>query len=128
MEVGGWEYGLISHTFSQYVPAMALKIAQENAAGSVPRVPLAGIAVGDGLVDPLNMVTGYPELVFQFGLADAAQKLVLESYATNFASAVETGDNLEAYRQFDLMINGDTLGPSYYTNITQIGYFRYICY
>jgi hypothetical protein len=70
------------------------------------------------------MVTGYPELVNQFGLADSAQKLVLESYATNFANAVKTGDYLEAYRQFDQMINGDTLGPSYYTNITQIGYFR----
>ena len=108
----------------KYVPAMALRIAEENAEGNVPRVPLAGIAVGDGLVDPLNMVTGYPDLVYQFGLADSAQKSVLESYATNFASAVKSGDNLEAYRQFDLMINGDTLGPSYYTNITQIGYFR----
>jgi carboxypeptidase C (cathepsin A) len=108
----------------KYVPAMALRIAQKNSAGSLPRVPLAGIAVGDGLVDPLNMVTGYPELVYQFGLADSSQKLVLESYATNFANAVKTGDNLEAYRQFDLMINGDTLGPSYYSNITQIGYFR----
>ena len=65
---------------------MALKIAQENAAGSVPRVPLAGIAVGDGLVDPLNMVTGYPELVFQFGLADAAQKLVLHPPKKNVMS------------------------------------------
>jgi vitellogenic carboxypeptidase-like protein len=108
----------------KYVPAMALRIAQKNSAGSLPRVPLVGIAVGDGLVDPLNMVTGYPELVYQFGLADSSQKLVLESYATNFANAVKTGDNLEAYRQFDLMINGDTLGPSYYSNITQIGYFR----
>jgi vitellogenic carboxypeptidase-like protein len=108
----------------KYVPAMALRIAQKNAAGSLPRVPIAGIAVGDGLVDPLNMVTGYPELVYQFGLADSAQKLVLDSYATNFANAVNAGDRIEAYRQFDMMMNGDTLGPSYYTNITQIGYFR----
>jgi vitellogenic carboxypeptidase-like protein len=108
----------------KYVPAMALRIAQKNSAGFLPRVPLVGIAVGDGLVDPLNMVTGYPDLLFQFGLADSAQKLVLESYAANFASAVESGDYMEGYRQFDLMINGDTLGPSYYTNITQIGYFR----
>jgi vitellogenic carboxypeptidase-like protein len=108
----------------KYIPAMALRIAQKNSAGSVPKVPLVGIAVGDGLVDPLNMVAGYPDLIFQFGLADSAQKVVLESYSANFASAVESGDYLEAYRQFDLMINGDTLGPSYYTNITQIGYFR----
>lgn len=128
----------------KYVPAMALRISQKNSAGFLPRVPLVGIAVGDGLVDPLNMVTGYPDLLFQFALADSAQKLVLESYATNFASSVESGDYMEAYRQFDLMINvtplpppttptdlpiilelqGDTLGPSYYTNITQIGYFR----
>jgi vitellogenic carboxypeptidase-like protein len=108
----------------KYVPAMALKIAEMNSAGSQPRVPLAGIAVGDGLVDPLNMVTGYPELLFQFGLADSSQRVVLDSYAANFANAVKSGDNLEAYRQFDLMINGDTLGPSFYTNITEIGYFR----
>ncbi len=109
----------------KYVPAMALRIAEKNAAGSLPTIPLAGVAVGDGLVDPLNMVTGYPDLLFQFGLADAAQKLVLEAYAASFASAVKSGDYMEAYRQFDLMINGDTLGPSYYTNITQIGYFRF---
>ncbi len=95
----------------KYVPAMALRISQKNSAGFLPRVPLVGIAVGDGLVDPLNMVTGYPDLLFQFALADSAQKLVLESYATNFASSVESGDYMEAYRQFDLMINVTPLPP-----------------
>ena len=48
------------------MPAIAAYIHEENSAsrdGSV-HIPLAGIAVGDGWIDPVNMVPGYPDLVW----------------------------------------------------------------
>ena len=37
-------------------------------------IPLAGIAIGDGWVDPIRQMAGYPELMFAFGLADVEQR------------------------------------------------------
>ena len=37
-------------------------------------IPLAGIAVGDGWVDPVNMIPAYPDMVFNMGMCDASEK------------------------------------------------------
>ena len=39
-----------------------------------PLIPLAGIAVGDGWVDPVNMIPAYPNMVFNMGMADDSEK------------------------------------------------------
>lgn len=42
------------------------------------RINLAGVAIGDGWIDPVNMIPAYPNLMFNLGLADAKQKAVIQ--------------------------------------------------
>jgi carboxypeptidase C (cathepsin A) len=41
-----------------YVPASAFTVMTNNAAGVLPRINLAGIAIGNGFVAPYEMVGG----------------------------------------------------------------------
>ncbi|CAI8028488.1 Probable serine carboxypeptidase CPVL, partial [Geodia barretti] len=59
----------------KYVPAIAYKIHQENQGTPKVKINLRGVAIGDGLVDPVNMFNGYGDLVFQFGMVDEMKKL-----------------------------------------------------
>ena len=58
-----------------YVPSISYKIHMENNkiaaaeghAGQIPIV-LGGLAIGDGWIDPINMVQGYPAMMSSFGM------------------------------------------------------------
>eukprot|EP00854_Cymbomonas_tetramitiformis_P015290 gene15290-18092_t len=43
-------------------------------------IPLKGIAVGDGWVDPVEQMGGYPEMMYSLGLADDLQRAKIEEY------------------------------------------------
>ncbi|ENN74986.1 hypothetical protein YQE_08443, partial [Dendroctonus ponderosae] len=51
----------------KYVPAIAHTIHQNNAAAEL-RINLQGLLIGDGLSDPVNMVRGYGQYLYQIGL------------------------------------------------------------
>lgn len=128
-----------------YVPAIAYKIRfpngegeekPENDDGNV-EIPLAGIAIGDGWVDPVNMVPQYANLMSVLGLADGDQVNVIENYVSALANvncilsipfflplpltlfsspyskqdqivaAIEEEDYEHAFRVWDKMLNGD---------------------
>jgi len=71
--VTGESYG------GHYVPSISYKIHQENAAiaagtaeestdyGAPVTIPLKGLAVGDGWIDPVVQITGYPDMMFNLG-------------------------------------------------------------
>jgi len=46
-----------------YAPALAYHIQQQNKAGAGNPIELAGVMIGDGLVDPANQYPSYPEYV-----------------------------------------------------------------
>ena len=48
---------------------MSHKIHTENKAGSSPKMPLMGLAIGDGLCDPVHQID-YADFMFQTGLLD----------------------------------------------------------
>ena len=74
---------------SAYIHQRNLKL-QNGAA----KIPLAGMAIGDGWIDPVNMVPGdhatiisspvdrilaaYPEMVYNFGMCDESEKAVIQ--------------------------------------------------
>jgi vitellogenic carboxypeptidase-like protein len=82
-------------------------------------IPLRGIAVGDGWIDPINMIGGYPEMMFNFGLADSKQKKVIQDYCDRTVQLIQKNQMKEAFDVWDEMLNGDIYPyPNYFHNIT----------
>lgn len=66
-----------------YVPALAHMIHERNTEISKSNltdgvVPLAGIAIGDGWVDPVHQIPVYPELMYNLGLVNRKQRRVVQ--------------------------------------------------
>ena len=61
--VTGESYG------GKYVPAISYKIHTMNSEGDNPPMPLAGLAIGDGLCDPIRQMD-YGDFLFQVGFVD----------------------------------------------------------
>ena len=63
-----------------YIPAFGFRIHQHNAGldrGNPAYIPLQGLAIGDGWIDPINMVPQYPAMLEAMGLIDSAQQKVI---------------------------------------------------
>ena len=43
-------------------------------------VPLAGMAIGDGWIDPVNMIPAYPSMLYNLGLVDERERATVQSY------------------------------------------------
>lgn len=115
-----------------YVPAFASHIHQANImieneqhvfVPNLPtnavRLPLAGAAIGDGWVDPVNMVGGYAELLHSLSLVNLEQRTRIESYQDSMLSSIFEERFYDAFCAWDEMLNGDVFPhPSYFHNIT----------
>jgi len=106
-----------------YVPAFGARILAHNAlvaAGrTTPSIPLKGVAIGDGWIDPVHMIPGYPELVRNLGLASDAEVRVVKGYCDRAVNFINSGDMLSAFGVWDEMLNGDVFPyPNYFHNIT----------
>lgn len=106
-----------------YVPAMGAYIHEQNIKEGADRkgalIPLAGIAVGDGWIDPVNMIPGYPNMVFNMGMADDSEKAKIQDYCDRSVALINKGDMAGAFNVWDQMLNGD-IWPyaNYFHNIT----------
>jgi len=105
-----------------YLPAFGNAIHQHNAAlepSSPTYIPLVGLAIGDGWIDPINMVPEYPAMLKGMGLIDSAQQKVFESYCARITAAIKAKYMSTAFAIWDEMINGD-LFPynSLFLNVT----------
>lgn len=78
-----------------YVPAIGWKITSENAAaaagkGAGPHINLKGIAIGNGLVEPLTQYGAYADFAFSNGLISKVQKdTVNAAYTAGCAPAIK---------------------------------------
>ena len=79
----------------KYVPAISYKIHQENLSGSKPKMPLKGLAIGDGLCDPINQLD-YGEFLFQTGLLDEGDSRTADIIAALGKEAIEKKQWAEA--------------------------------
>jgi len=102
-----------------YVPAIGAYIHEQNTKKENKMIPLAGIAVGDGWVDPVNMIPAYPDMVFNMGMCDASEKAKIADYCQRSVAMIEKGDMSGAFNVWDQMLNGD-IWPyaNYFHNIT----------
>jgi len=103
-----------------YLPAFAFHIVSVNSKlAPESRVPLKGVAIGDGWIDPINMLPAYAPMLLSMGLAGAKEAAVLKDYTDRIGAAIEATQMELAFRIWDEMINGD-LFPygSYFYNLT----------
>ncbi|XP_065897205.1 probable serine carboxypeptidase CPVL isoform X2 [Dysidea avara] len=102
----------------KYVPALAYKIHQSNPTAQL-KINMKGVAIGDGLCDPINMVVGYADLMQQFSLADSVQAEYVRKQTDAAVAEINAGNFVQAFETFDALLNGDLIPyPSYFYNIT----------
>uniref|UniRef100_A0A0K8SQH3 Carboxypeptidase n=1 Tax=Lygus hesperus TaxID=30085 RepID=A0A0K8SQH3_LYGHE len=110
----------------KYVPAVAYTIHINNP-NAVQKINLKGVAIGDGLVDPVNMLL-YGQYLFQHGLIDSQALAAFESAQNTIMSNIQAGNFTEAFLNFDKLLNGDlTPYHTLFLNTTGLSsYFNYV--
>lgn len=82
-------------------------------------IPLAGMAIGDGWIDPVNMIPAYPEMIYSFGLCDENEKAKIQEYCDRSVSLIQAGKMLDAFNVWDEFLNGDVWPyGNYFHNIS----------
>ena len=90
-------------TFAPQVPSIGAYIVRENQKVRTKlsdslHLPLAGVAIGDGWVDPVRQIDAYPEMMFGQGMISSAQKMTIRQYCDEAIEAIEQGDMVGALR------------------------------
>ena len=100
----------------KYLPALGYKILTENAnPNRAVTINLKGLAIGDGLTDPITQVTAYADILFNVGMADESQRAYMYSCQNNIVSLIKQQKWAAASQAFSDLVNGP---PDYYSNIT----------
>ncbi|KAK7080870.1 hypothetical protein SK128_028085 [Halocaridina rubra] len=110
----------------KYVPALTYTIHQNNPNATL-KINLKGMAIGDGLCDPVSM-TDYGDFLYQIGLIDDIDLQYFKEQSSLAVKYIEDEKWLDAFKVFDSLLNGDKTGyPSYFTNVTGLTYyFNYV--
>jgi len=112
-----------------YVPGFAAYIHEHNARirregrrggrADAVHIPLAGMAIGDGWIDPVNMLPAYPDMIYNFGLCDENEKAKIQDYCDRTVAFIQQGKMLEAFDVWDQFLNGDVWPyGNYFHNIS----------
>ncbi|KAE9539545.1 hypothetical protein AGLY_004797 [Aphis glycines] len=81
------------------------------------------VAIGNGLVDPLNQLF-YSEYLHKYGLIDENGKRIFEQYESTVRAQILAGDYMEAFRTYDEMLNGRLYQyPTLIKNLTGMQYY-----
>jgi vitellogenic carboxypeptidase-like protein len=115
----------------KYVPSIAYKIHTSNAmlkdaldAGidisafnpvvindgfntNAVSLPFRGLAVGDGWIDPVEMIPAYPEMMYNMGLIDVRQRRIAQEYCDKTVRFIKQQEMLNAFDVWDQFLNGD---------------------
>ena len=70
-------------------------------------LPLRGMAIGDGWIDPVNMIPAYPAMIYNLGLCDEAERARIQDYCDRTVSYIQQGKMKEAFDVWDKFLNGD---------------------
>lgn len=94
-----------------YVPAISYYIHEQNkkTGADAPRVriPFRGCAVGDGWIDPVEMLPAYPDMLYNQGSIDESEKAQITALVTDAAQKIRDGDYKGSFDVWDKMLNGD---------------------
>ncbi|XP_046585302.1 probable serine carboxypeptidase CPVL isoform X4 [Haliotis rubra] len=102
----------------KYVPAISYKIHMENPTAKV-KINFKGMAIGDGLCDPITMFPKYADFMFNIGVLDESERDYFQSQSDLAVKAMQQQRFGDAFKVFDELLNGDlTQGPPYFQNVT----------
>jgi len=102
----------------KYVPAISHKIHTMNKQGSLPKIPLKGLAIGDGLCDPMHQWE-YGDYAYQTGLVSAWDRDILHNMSATAKKYLSEGETslFDAVRTFgqmnDLIVQKSNLSFEY---------------
>ena len=82
----------------KYVPSISAYIHAMNLDNPKVRIRLAGLSVGDGLMDPITQVPGYGELLFNEGMASYDELLYWQKQEAQIVKLLQAGQNDEAFK------------------------------
>jgi vitellogenic carboxypeptidase-like protein len=108
LDVGLWVTG--ESYGGHYVPAISYYIHQKNKDAASPpkvRIPLLGCAIGDGWIDPVNMLPGYPDMLYNQGLLSEPERATVAQMSDEAAALIVAGNYKESFDVWDKMLNGD---------------------
>jgi vitellogenic carboxypeptidase-like protein len=95
---------------------------QENQNAQI-KINLMGMAIGDGLCDPVTM-TNYGDYLFEVGMIGYKERTHFEEVAKNARENIRQGNWRIASELFDELLDGDLTGaPSYFKNVTGSDYY-----
>lgn len=109
----------------KYVPAIGHAIMLHNDKSEL-KINLQGLAIGNGLCDPINQ-GDYGAMLYQIGLLDTDGRKMFEKYETKAREFIKANKFDEAYEIFDLLLSSDLQNvPPLFKNLT--GYDNYFNY
>ncbi|XP_060850109.1 venom serine carboxypeptidase-like [Rhopalosiphum padi] len=97
----------------KYVPAVSYAIHQNNAGARV-KINLKGLAIGNGLIDPVNQMV-YADYLYERGLIDNTNRQIMEKMSDDARELIAAGNYTGA---FDAM----STPLSMYTKLTGLQY------
>jgi vitellogenic carboxypeptidase-like protein len=93
------EFYIMGESYAgKYIPSLAQRMLEESVA-HVPK--LAGIAIGNGMVDPITQVGVYADFAFNTQLVDAQQASELRKQQQQAAELIRAGKYVEANNMWD---------------------------
>jgi len=88
-----------------YIPAISKRIIESNKQGKNPKVPLAGVGIGNGFVDPVHQLAENALFAYALGLTDDVQRAKIEFYQLQGVSNIQRGRWLDAQSDFDRVMD-----------------------
>ncbi|RXG73445.1 putative serine carboxypeptidase CPVL [Armadillidium vulgare] len=110
----------------KYVPAITYTIHKNNPT-AIKKMNLKGMAIGDGLCDPISM-TDYGDFLYQLGLLDQHGRTYFKEQGQLVINYIQNKEWTKAFKVFDTLLNGDTIGSkSYFYNVTGLSnYYNFL--
>nr|XP_022917735.1 venom serine carboxypeptidase [Onthophagus taurus] len=110
----------------KYVPAVSYTIHKNNPSAKL-KINLKGLAIGNGLCDPINQLK-YSDYLYQIGLIDINAKKLVQDYEAKGVELMKNKKWIEAFHLFDNLLNGDLNNhTSIFKNITGFdNYYNYL--
>ncbi|KAF6214657.1 hypothetical protein GE061_009400 [Apolygus lucorum] len=101
----------------KYLPALGITIHNKNPDADV-KLNLQGIAIGNGWIDPINMMD-FGDIMYYTGLLDMKGRKVFNAERDKVLQLMRSGNRKEAFSTYDKWILGDfTPYPTLYKNLT----------
>ncbi|GAU99438.1 hypothetical protein RvY_10443 [Ramazzottius varieornatus] len=106
----------------KYVPALGYTVHMNNQKSKL-KLPFKGVAIGNGWVDPENMLD-YGDLLYNIGMADDKERDYINAKNVLVKKAIQEERYLDAFEIEDPVMDGDRFPyPTYFFNISGSRYY-----